>query len=179
MWQAKVNANQDPNGNSVDYSFDWNGNYTNPVLNKVVIPDYIDAAKTMKSADTDWFKQITQVAHSQNYNMSIMNGSDKGHTMFALDYTNNNGIVITTNFTRYSARLNSDYKLLNGKLLVGENLTLSHSSEIVDQGAENLALQALPIIPVHTVDGVGWGGPYGGMNDRMARIYDFSTHVRN
>jgi TonB-linked SusC/RagA family outer membrane protein len=179
LWQAKVNANQDPNGNSVDYSFDWNGNYTNPVLNKVIIPDYIDAAKTMKSADTNWFKEITQVAHSQNYNMSIMNGSDKGHTMFALDYTNNNGIVITTNFTRYSARLNSDYKLLNGKLLVGENLTLSHSSEVVDQGAENLALQAMPIIPVHTVDGVGWGGPYGGMNDRMNPVLVMNLNKQN
>lgn len=179
LWQANVNAGQNPNNNSVDYSFDWNNNYSNPVLNKVIIPDYIDAAKTMKSADTKWFNEITRMAHSQNYNVSIMNGSDKGHTMFALDYTNNDGIVITTNFTRYSARLNSDYKLLNGKMTIGENITLNHSSEVVDQGAENLALQALPIIPVHTVNGSGWGGPYGGMNDRMNPVLEMELNKDN
>jgi hypothetical protein len=31
----------------------------------------------------------------------------------------------------------------------------------------NLSLQALPIVPVHTADGIGWGGPVGGMNDRQ------------
>lgn len=166
LWQAKVNDGLNPNANSVKYSFDWNGNYSNPVLNEVILPEYLDDAKTMKTANTDWFKEISQMAISQNYDVSLMNGTEKGSSMFSIDYTKNDGIVRTTNFERLSARLNTDYKLLDGKLVVGENFSLSRSSE-VGNNVQDPALQALPIIPVHTVDGIGWGGPVGGMNDRQ------------
>jgi TonB-linked SusC/RagA family outer membrane protein len=46
----------------------------------------------------------------------------------------------------------------------------------------DLSLQALPIIPVHTVDGIGWGGPALGMNDRhnpMRVLYDNRNNKYN
>jgi hypothetical protein len=57
---------------------------------------------------------------SQSYDMSVLRGTEKGNTMFSLNYTNNNGIIKTTNFERFSARINSDTKLLNDKLTIGE-----------------------------------------------------------
>lgn len=179
FWQAKVNDGLDPNANSISYQFDWAKNANGvPVLNKIILPDYLNASKTIKTADTDWFKEISQVGASRNYDITLTNGSDKGHSMVSLDYTKNDGIIKTTNFERISARINSDYKLLNGNLVVGENLALSRSSQ-VDNNVQDAALQALPIIPVHTVDGIGWGGPVGGMNDRQNPVRLLEDNKQN
>jgi TonB-linked SusC/RagA family outer membrane protein len=172
MWQASANDAQfyggDPLSSKYGYTFDWakttNGSYT---LNKITLPQFIDAPNnTMKTANTDWFKEVTQKAISQNYDVSVARGSDKGGTLFSLDYTDNKGIVKTTEFRRISARMNSDYRLINDHLVIGENFTANTTRE-VGANVQNAALQALPIIPVHTVDGIGWGGPWGGMNDRQ------------
>ena len=61
FWQAKVNDGLDPNANSIMYQFDWARDPNGvPVLNRLILPDYLDAAKTMKTADTDWFDEISQ-----------------------------------------------------------------------------------------------------------------------
>jgi len=173
VWQASANDavlyGGAPLSQYLDYKFntgvDANGNYK---LNQITLPEYVDTTtKTMKTANTNWFDQISQVAYSQTYDVAISRGSDKGNTMFSADYTDNKGIVKTTEFKRISLRLNSDYKLMNDKLLIGENFTANTTQEVQDPGVLNPALQALPIIPVHTINGIGWGGPFGGMNDRQ------------
>ncbi len=180
VWQASANDATAYGGSPLShylvYDFDWAqntaGNYT---LNKISLPAYIDAPKNnMKTANTDWFNQIGRVADWQTYDISVSRGGEKGGTVFSLDYTDNNGIVKTTEFQRISARLNTDYKLINDKLQIGENLTLNTTQEVQDPGVLNAALQALPVIPVHTIDGIGWGGPWGGMNDRQnpARVLE-------
>ena len=173
VWQASANDavlyGGSPLSQYLDYRFttgvDANGNYK---LNQISLPGYVDTTtKTMKTANTNWYNQISQVAYSQTYDLSVSRGTDKGNTMFSADYTDNKGIVKTTEFKRISVRLNSDYKLINDKLLIGENFTANTTQEVQDPGVLNPALQALPIIPVHTIDGIGWGGPFGGMNDRQ------------
>jgi len=180
LWQANVNSGKDPNTNNVLYSFDSTTDANgNPVLMKVNLPAYLNSTQTMKTANTDWFKEITQNALSQSYDMSVLRGTDKGNTMFSLNYTNNNGIIKTTNFERFSARINSDTKLLNDKLTIGENLTLNKTGEVQDPGVMDLTFQTLPIIPVHTVDGIGWGGPVSGMNDRQNPVRLLEDNKQN
>ncbi|MFT4203172.1 MAG: TonB-dependent receptor [Chitinophagaceae bacterium] len=170
MWQAMVNSGIDPNTNSMLYQYDWglDDNGT-PVLNKILLPEYLDDAKTEKTSNTDWFDEITHPGIAQDYNLTLSNGNDKGTYLFSTQYYDNDGIVKTTNFKRYSMRLNTTYKLLDDRITVGENFTLNRTREVQlpDDNIMNIALQILPIIPVHTVDGVGWGGPEGGMNDRQ------------
>lgn len=179
FWQAKVNDGLDPNANSISYQFDWakDANGT-PVLNKIILPDYLNTAKTLKTANTDWFDAVSQVGASKNYDVTLTNGTEKGHSLVTLDYTKNDGIIKTTNFERVTARINTDYKLINNKLLVGENLSLSRSSQ-VDNNVLDAALQALPIIPIRTVDGIGWGGPVGGMNDRQNPVRLLEDNKQN
>ncbi|MES2484436.1 MAG: TonB-dependent receptor, partial [Bacteroidota bacterium] len=129
--------------------------------------EYLDAAHTLKSANTDWYDQIARTGIAQSYDLSMSNGSDKGSYLFSLNYYNNDGIVKTTEFKRVTARMNSSYKYFGGRLTVGENFTFARTNEVTDPGVLDPALRALPIIPVHTVDGIGWGGPVGGMNDRQ------------
>jgi len=180
VWQASANDGA-PLSHYLDYGFKWGYDAKgNPVLNQINLPQYVDTTtQTMKTANTNWFKQISQVAITQNYDISVLHGTDKGNSMFSVDYLDNQGIVKTTEFKRITARLNTDYKLLDNKLLVGENFTMSTTSEVQDPGVLNPALQALPIIPVHTVDGIGWGGPFGGMNDRQNPVRLLQDNKQN
>jgi len=184
VWQASANDDR-AYGTGVMgsylgvYQFDWtkdaSGNY---VLNKVNIPEFIDPAKTMRTANTNWFDQIAQTGKYQNYDVMVTKGTDKGSTVFSLDYTDNDGIVKYTNFRRISARVNSDYKLLNDHVTIGENFT-ANTTRAFESQTLNAALQALPVIPVHTVDGTGWGGPYGGMNDRQNPVRVLEDNKQN
>jgi len=179
FFRAKVNDGLDPNSNSIRYTFDWNEDYSNPVLNQILIPEYLDDDKTLKPADTDWFDEISHLGYYQTYDLSIQNGTERGSSMLSLGYTDNDGIIKTTNFKRYSVRLNTDYNLFDKALVIGENLSINKTREIQDPGVLNLALQALPIIPVHTVDGDGWGGPVGGMNDRQNPVRLLEDNKQN
>jgi TonB-linked SusC/RagA family outer membrane protein len=168
MWQANVNSGSDPNANNIGYNFDWSydANGT-PVLNNVYLPKYLDAAKTMYSANTDWFDEVSRTGFMQSYNVSASSGTEKGNSYFSLGYFKNDGTLKNTDFNRISARMNTDYKLLGDRLTVGENFTLNRTSEVnYADNVLDLALKALPIVPVHTIDGEGWGGPANGMNDR-------------
>lgn len=168
LWQAYVNKGIDPNTSGLRYQFDWNVDpATNqPVLNKIYVAEYLDQAQTIKAANTNWFDEISQTGVIQNYDAQVSNGTENGNYLLSLGYFDNKGIVKTTGFNRISARINSDYKLLKGAVTVGQNLSLTKTREVAAD-IINSAVQALPIIPVHTVDGKGWGGPVSGMNDRQ------------
>ncbi|WP_187264421.1 SusC/RagA family TonB-linked outer membrane protein [Pontibacter beigongshangensis] len=180
LWQANINNESDPNTNSVQYMFDWGVDPQSgrPVLNKVLVPEYLDANRTMKSSNTDWFDEISRTGVIQNYDVSLSNGTENGSYLLSIGYFDNKGVIKTSEFNRLSARLNSDYKFFNGKVTVGQNLSLTKSSE-VGAGPMNEAMQALPIIPVRTVDGLGWGGPVGGMNDRQNPVRLLEDNKQN
>lgn len=167
LWQANVNDGIDPNNNNLSYQFDWAVVNNKPQLNNVLVPEYLDAEQTLKSSNTNWYDEIAQTGIATSYDLAVSNGSEKGNYLFSLGYYDNEGIVKTTEFNRISARMNGSYKYFGGKLVIGENFTYNRTSEVQDPGVLDPALRALPIIPVRTVDGKGWGGPVGGMNDRQ------------
>lgn len=168
MWQAYVNDGMDPNTNGLGYHYDWTYNQQgNPVLNGITMKKYLDDAGTTPAADTDWFDETTRTGVVQQYNVSVSNGSDKGSSFFSLGYYKNLGIIKNSDFNRFSARMNTEYKLLkNNKLTVGEHFTLNRTSEVSAPGGflQNV-LQFNPSLPVYTVTG-GYAGPVGGYADR-------------
>lgn len=182
MWQAAVNSGRDPNNNNVAYKFDWSVDENGtPRLDKIILPEYLDQDKTLKTSDTDWFGEISRKGLIQNYDVTISNGNEKGTYLLSVGNFNNKGIVKTTDFNRTSLRLNSDYRLLNNRLVIGENFTVNRTREVImaDGGTLNLALQVLPVIPVRTEDGTGWGGPVGGMNDRQNPVRLLEDNKQN
>ena len=171
MWQGYVNDGLDPNQNSLGYHYDWAYNQQGvPVLNGITMSKYLDAAGTTPAADTDWFKETTRTGLAQQYNVSLSNGSEKGSSFFSLGYYKNKGIIKQSDFERFSARMNTEYRLLKIKDLnvvtVGEHFTLNRTSEVQAPGGflENV-LQFNPSLPVYTTDG-NYAGPVGGYPDR-------------
>ena len=168
MWRAYMNDGMDPNTNGLGYNYDWSYNELgNPVLNGISMKKYLDDAGTTPAADTDWFDEVTRKGVVQQYNVSVSKGSDKGSSFFSLGYYKNLGIIKESDFERFSARMNTEYKLLkNNSLTVGEHFTVNRTSEVAAPGGflQNV-LQFNPSLPIYTEDG-NYAGPVGGYPDR-------------
>ena len=183
IYRAYTHDGRDPNENPYAYRFDSNGK----MLNKIGVDDLLNANTNMIFSDTDWWDAITQNSFRQTYEMSVSNGTKNGQYYFSLGYTNGNGIVVNSRYNRYNARINSSFNLFNGAVTIGENLTVSYSDELGaasnTQGTSvlSLAFADMPNVPIRTKDGIGWGGPVGGMSDRMnvARIVNDARNNTN
>lgn len=180
LWQANINSNLDPNNNGIGYYFDWTADPTSnqPKLNKVLVPEFLDEKQTMRSSDTDWFDEISNVGIVQNYDLQLQNGTENGNYFLSFGYYDNEGIIKTTNFNRLSVRLNSDFQLFKGRVKIGENISLSKTNEVA-ANVINASVHILPVIPVRTVDGTGWGGPSSGMNDRQNPVRLLEDNKQN
>lgn len=174
MWQAYVNGGEDPNTNGLGYRYDWgyDGNGY-PVLNSISMSKYLDSKGTTPAADTDWFDETTRTGFVQNYNLSVSGSTDKISAFFSLGYYKNLGVIKYTDFERFSARINTEFKPFKNVLTIGEHFTLNRTDEVQSPGGflQNV-LQFNPSLPVYTTEGK-FAGPVGGYPDRenpLARL---------
>ena len=109
---------------------------------------------------TDWQDAIFRKAMVQNYQISVTGGNEGIRYSMSGGYFNQDGIIIKTNFKRYSFKANIDAKV-NNKLNVGVTLLPSFSNEITPPiighygsfGIINSALTMDPTLPVYNSDG--------------------------
>ncbi len=180
LFKAQSSNGADPNALNMPFEFVYHKEGANYILDELRIKEFLDPEKTMRTADTDWFDEITQTGLTQNYDASVSRGTETGSSLFSLGYFANDGLVKKSSFSRTSLRFNSDYNLLDNAIKIGENFSVTYLNE----GGSvpiNESIQAAPMIPVHTVDGIGWGGPFGSMNDRQnpARIIEDNKQNRD
>lgn len=191
-WAIKNdNPAADPNEVGIGFVRDYGGLYVyqdhqdaagNWILDGVSWRDYLDPIEqTMRAADTDWQKEILRMGYIQQYNITLSSGTDKGNALFAADYHDNKGTIDGSFFRRFNVRLNSDYSWLDGKIKIGENFTVSQwrSSSNIGDGNLGGTKSLMSIVPVHTVDGIGWGGPIGGMSDRQNPVRLIEDNKQN
>ncbi|MDO7851481.1 SusC/RagA family TonB-linked outer membrane protein [Hymenobacter convexus] len=167
LWQAAINDGVTPPTQLYTYQ-QHNDASGRPVLDRVIVPEFIGPDQTQRAADTNWFNEIQQNSLAQSYNLNLSTGGEKGGALVSLNYFDNKGVIKYSEFERFTGRINSDYNFFGGRLKVGENLTLVRNMQTYgeDRQARGLAVLSLPIVPVRTVDGVGWGGPVSGIADR-------------
>lgn len=115
--------------------------------------------------DTDWQDEIFRNAPIQSHSLSVSGGSTDLRYYASAEYMDQQGIVISSGFKRYSGRFNMD--LTRGRLKVGLNLnpTLTDHDLVnsegpwFDHGVIGLALHSSPIWPVYNPDGsYNYGG---------------------
>ena len=178
MAQAALNDGLDPVAYAANYGIDLNAasgtpiTVWNPTTNQYQnytingrYDGYINAKKTMRFSDTDWLDEISRTGFSQNYDLSVSHANDKHSAMFSLGYKNNEGVLKYTDFENISARLNTSWNL-NKIVTVGENVTLTYTSQVDCHPMEN-ALKMPSIVPVYEEDGKTFAGPVGSMADRQ------------
>ncbi|WP_161890563.1 SusC/RagA family TonB-linked outer membrane protein [Pontibacter russatus] len=108
--------------------------------------------------NTDWVDEVTRTAAIQNYELSLSGGDAKTRYYISGNYFDQDGIVIGSEYKRYSTRLNLDHNV-NDRLTFGASIQLSRSenNRIVSDntlyGPFANSLAASPIFPVYYPDG--------------------------
>jgi len=87
------------------------------------------------SANTDWYDVITDNAPMTNHDLTLSGGNDNATFFIGLGVFQEDGIILYTNNDKYTARVNSDFKTLNNKLKIGENLSFRYGT---NHGVANL-----------------------------------------
>jgi TonB-linked SusC/RagA family outer membrane protein len=134
-----------------------------------VIPEFLDAAKTIRAGNTSWFDQIYQLAPVQSHNVMLTSGNETSRQAFSVGYYNQDGILKYTDFNRYSVRLNSDYTILD-RVRFGENVGVSYAertganSNLAIGGVTGDAYKAHPLANIYDING-NFSGPVSGLND--------------
>jgi len=105
--------------------------------------------------NTNWQKEVTQVAPIQNYSLNISNGTERSATMLSISYRDQKGVLLASEYQRYTVRLNTTYNL-SEKLKAGLTLNggFTNKQSVISQsdynGILNNALQLQPTSPVRT-----------------------------
>ncbi len=107
-------------------------------------------------ANTDWQKEITRTAYTQNHNLSFGGGADKLSYYASLGVQNQQGILKQNNLKRYTGRINVTQKFLpDDRLSVDVNLNASYvnNNRPPIQSMIGSAISANPTYPAYGQDG--------------------------
>ncbi|WP_026259944.1 SusC/RagA family TonB-linked outer membrane protein [Segetibacter koreensis] len=177
LWQGAVNDKTDPKTLSALYTYDWNGDYNNPVLNKVNIVPFVGGDSLEPAANTNWQDASYERAIINQQDLTITAGTGRSSLLINLGYYKNTGMLKYTNYDRYSARINAYTTFLDNKVKIGENLQMARSTETLasnDLGGASvpeLAVTLAPTLPVFRKDGT-YAGPLGaGYSDRNNPVH--------
>ncbi|WP_273264101.1 TonB-dependent receptor [Hoylesella shahii] len=121
----------------------------------------------------DWKKEGLRKGFRQEYNIGINGGTDVFKTYASLGYMKNNGICYGSDYTRYSARLKSEYQARKW-MTVGGNISYTHSESNASGNAFGAAHQIPPIYPLYLRDGQG-----NILQDRNGNMYDYGNGAVN
>ncbi|MBC7867529.1 MAG: SusC/RagA family TonB-linked outer membrane protein [Gloeobacteraceae cyanobacterium ES-bin-316] len=102
-----------------------------------------------KGGNTDWQKEISQTALTQNYNVALSGGANKltYYTSFGLQ--NQEGILKNNDFKRYTGRFNATQKFLEDRLIIEANLTASGTLNNRPANALGDAISNNPTYPAY------------------------------
>ena len=109
------------------------------------------ALATLGNANTNWQEEIYRTAFSHDHNLTIMgSASDWLPFRVSLGYTDQEGIMKTSDFERFTTALNLNPSLLNDHLRFNLNGKFMWSrNHYADGGAINAAVWMDPTQPVH------------------------------
>ena len=105
--------------------------------------------------DTDWQDEIFRTAGMQSHSVSVSGGSPKIRYYASVDYLSQEGVIINSDFTRYSSRFNLDVTEGIFKFGLSLNPSVTIENAVNSDGAYNSggggiiasALHSAPIFP--------------------------------
>jgi TonB-linked SusC/RagA family outer membrane protein len=109
---------------------------------------------------TNWYNVLLRNAPIQSYNLSLSSSSEKSSTSATLGFLDQDGVLIQSNYKRYSLRINSDYKF-NDRVSVGVNAAPSYATNATPNSDGNIfsggiiqnAIASSPLAPYINPDG--------------------------
>ncbi len=119
--------------------------------------------KTNKEG-TDWFRAVLGQSFTNNHQLTLSGATDKSNYSLGFGYLNNKGTLLSTYFTRYSLRVNTEFRPVQW-LRMGENVEFSYTQGAGTdnhnpQGTLADLYQRSPLIPIYDIAG-NYSGPKG------------------
>ena len=109
-----------------------------------------NAPSPFGEANTDWQKEIFQTAVSTDHNVTVSGGLKNMPYRVSFGYTNQNGILMTSNFERYTASVNLTPSFFKDHLKFNINAKMMWANQrYADDGAIGAALTMDPTQPVY------------------------------
>jgi TonB-dependent starch-binding outer membrane protein SusC len=116
---------------------------------------------------TNWFDEIFDSAPIQNHQLGVSGGNDNGRYAMSLNYFDQKGIMLYTNYKRYSLRANTEFNV-NKRVRIGQNFQMAFGDRVNqpngnsnESNAVSFAFRIQPIVPVRDVNGLNFGGTRG------------------
>ena len=126
--------------------------------------------------NNDWQEALFQAAPMQSYNLNISGGGEKITTLFSFGYLDQGGIIVGSDYKRYTARLNTDFNISKrvkaGVTLNGAFQEKNNINSGGDMDAINAALYMAPTTPVTTsTEGLFGLNPDGSQNPTWMTLF--------
>ncbi|TVR40348.1 MAG: TonB-dependent receptor [Bacteroidia bacterium] len=138
-------------------------NYLAETGNSAANPDWEDP--TVLGEGTNWQDEIFGSAALQSYNLRFSGGTDRSTYSISGNYYDQDGIILNSNFKRYSIRANSDNKI-NSWFNAGSSIYFGRTDDNyvnTDDEYHSVIAEALrlsPALPLKDEDG-NFAGPTG------------------
>ena len=128
---------------------------------------------------SDWVDPITRTGIQHNHSLSFSGGTDKTTYYLGVSYTNQQGIIINSDYERFSGKINVEQEV-KPWLKIGTNTTLSRA--VTNTQEDNLYTRCVTANPMQTIDDrdyMYWrgghdssGNPIKLMDVRREQIHD-------
>lgn len=130
-----------------------------PLLGQAPAEEFADPS--LLGRGTDWQDAIFRPGSTQEHQLSFSGGGEKMNYYFSAGLFNQTGILIGSDFKRYSTRFNLDNQIKDWlKVGISSNITRSIQNVTLADAAESTiwwaAVQS-PLVPVKNIDGT-WAG---------------------
>ncbi len=126
--------------------------------------DKPEIVSRLGTSNTNWQSQIYQTAISQDHNISVLGGFKNIPYRFSAGYTNQNGIIKTSNFERFTGAFNLSPSLFNDHLKINVNAKgMIVNNRFADGGVVGSATAMDPTQAVTSTDDIfvkNFGGYY-------------------
>ncbi|MBX2840482.1 MAG: TonB-dependent receptor, partial [Flammeovirgaceae bacterium] len=123
------------------------------------IPDIYQNPSQYEGKTNDWYDALLRKAPMQSYNLTVTSNTDRLSTAVVAGYFDQEGVVLNSDYKRFSLRLNMNYDV-SDKVKVGFNLAPSYIKDNTPRtdgtrgtGILFNALHTWPIMPIYDEDG--------------------------
>ncbi|MEJ7643618.1 MAG: TonB-dependent receptor [Chryseolinea sp.] len=123
------------------------------------VPQVFQDPSQYEGKNNDWYDALLRVAPIQSYNLSMSSNKENVRTSLVVGVFDQQGVVVNTEYQRYSMRINTDYDV-SKKVRIGFNVAPSYVLDNTprtdgDRGTGILfnALHTWPIMPIYDENG--------------------------
>ena len=120
-WLGAVNDGTDPIVLQDIYTYDWNGDFNNPVLNRVNPVSPVGGDPNFPVGDTDWWDVIYKTQTIIRNDLTVSGGTENSRMLLNLAHYKDDGMLRKTGYERVTARLNMSSSFFD-VITIGANI---------------------------------------------------------